>query len=140
MGNMCGGGCGDLERPPSRSNMSLFAIIELVIMGVLAIICLVELINIFNSNQSMSNVFLILRIISDILIVVGLCLVVYGLFCALSPSPIRSGILCYLIAALISLVVIVYNFVENSITAYQFFYAVFLLFLAYFLWRQSGHL
>ena len=140
MGNMCGGGCGDLERPPSRSNMSLFAIIELVIMGVLAIICLVELIDIFNSNQSLSNVFLILRIISDILIVVGLCLIVYGLFCAMNPSPIRSGILCYLIAALISLVVIVYNFIESSITAYQFFYAVFLLFLAYFLWRQSGHL
>ena len=141
MGNMCGGGFGDLERPPSRSNMSLFAIIELVIMGVLAIFCLVELINLFKNDSSLNNVDTILRIIVDFLIVIGLCLIVYGLFCAMSPSPIRSGILCYLLAALISLVVIIYYFVQGSgITFYQFVYAVFLLFLAYFLWRQSGHL
>ena len=140
MGNMCGGGCGDLERPPSRSNMSLFAIIELVIMGVLAIFCLVELINLFKSDARMNDVMTILKIIVDILIVVGLCLIVYGLFCAMSPSPIRSGILCYLLAALISLVVIVYCLINGGVKFYQFVYAIFLLFLAYFLWRQSGHL
>ena len=140
MGTMCGGGCGDLERPPSRSNMSLFAIIEIVVMGVLAVCCLVELVDLFKSNASMSNVFTILRIIVDILIVVGLCLIIYGLFCAMNPSPIRSGIICYLLAAIISLVVLVYCFVKGGVTFYQFVYAIFLLLLAYFLWIQSGHL
>ena len=140
MGTMCGGGCGDMYRPPSRSNMSLFAIIEIVIMGVLGVICLVELINLFQSNASMNNVSTILRIIVDILIVVGLCLIIYGLFCAMSPSPIRSGIICYLLAAIITLVVLVYCFINGGVTFYQFVYAVFLLFLAYFLWIQSGHL
>ena len=140
MGTMCGGGCGDLERPPSRSNMSLFAIIEIVIMGVLAVFCLVELIELFKSDVPMNNVSTILRIIVDILIVVGLCLILYGLFCAMSPGPIRSGIICYLLAAIISLVVLVYYFINGGVTFYQFVYAIFLLLLAYFLWIQSGHL
>ena len=47
---MCGPSCGDLDSPPSRHNMSLLAIIELVIMGVVGIMCLIELVDIISSR------------------------------------------------------------------------------------------
>ena len=139
MGAACG--CDELERPPSRSNMSLWAIIELVIMGVCGVLCLVELIDILNSGKSLNNVYLILRIVVDALIVIGLVLIIIGLFCASGPSSIRSGILCFVIGAIITLVVLILDIVNGEkLTFYSFCYIVLLFFLAYLLWRQSAHL
>ena len=138
---MCQGGCGDLERPPSRSNMSLWAIIELVAMGVCALFCLMQLIDLFNSNANMKNVWTILTIVVDALIVVGLVLVVYGLFCAVGAGTIRSGILCFVVGCIVELVVLIYAIVNGErLTFYGFCYIVLLIVLAYILWRQSGHL
>ena len=139
MGAACG--CDELERPPSRSNMSLWAIIELVIMGVCGVLCLVELINILNSNAKLNDVAIILRIVVDGLIVVGLVLIIIGLFCASGPSYIRTGILCFVIGAIITLVVLILDIVNGAtLTFYGFCYIVLLFFLAYLLWRQSAHL
>ena len=138
---MCQGGCGDLERPPSRSNMSLWAIIELVAMGVCALFCLLQLIDLFKNNVNMNDVWTILTIVVDALIVIGLILVVYGLFCA-GPGIIRSGILCFVVGCIIELVILIYQIVDDrdSLTFYGFCYIVLLVVLAYLLWRQSGHL
>ena len=138
---MCQGGCGDLERPPSRSNMSLWAIIELVAMGVCALFCLLQLIDLFKNNVNMNDVWTILTIVVDALIVIGLILVVYGLFCAV-PGIIRSGILCFVVGCIIELVILIYQIVDDrdSLTFYGFCYIVLLIVLAYLLWRQSGHL
>ena len=137
---MCQGGCGELDRPPSASNMSIWAIIELVAMGVCALFCLMELINLFNSNADLSDVWTILTMIDDALIVIGLILVVYGLFCA-GAGMIRSGILCFVIGCIIELVILIYRIVKGEhLTFYGFCYIVLLIILAYILWRQSGHL
>ena len=138
---MCQGGCGELERPPSRSNMSLWAIIELVCMGVCGLLCLVEIINIFNSDKSL-DVWLILRLIVDFLVVIGLCLVIYGLFCGMSANPIRTGILCFVVGCILDLVILIYGFIVNkdALTFYGFCYIVLLIFLAYILWLQSAHI
>ena len=143
MGVTCYGcnSCGDLDRPPSRSNMSLFAIIEIVIMGVCGVLCLVQLINMFNSNTPLNNVWTIVQIIIDILIVAGLVFVIYGLFCAPSPAPIRTGILCFVVGAILALVVLVVQLVNGKgLTVYELCYMILLFFLAYILWRQSAHL
>ena len=143
MGINCYGceSCGDLDRPPSRSNMSLFAIIELVIMGVCGVLCLIELINMFNSNTKLNEVWTIIQIVVDILIVAGLVFVIYGLFCAPSPSPIRTGIICFVVGAILSLVSLVYQLVAGAgLTVYGLCYMILLFFLAYILWRQSAHL
>ena len=138
---MCQGGCGELDRPPSRSNMGLWAIIELVAMGVCALFCLMQLIDLFNSNANMKNVWTILTIVVDALIVVGLVLVVYGLFCSVGAGTIRSGILCFVIGCIVELVILIYAIVDGQrLTFYGFCYIVLLIVLAYILWRQSGHL
>ena len=47
---MCGPSCGDLDRPPSRQNMSLIAIIELVVMLCVGILCGLDLVDLFKYN------------------------------------------------------------------------------------------
>ena len=43
--------CGDMYQPPSRSNMSIFAIIELVIMMVVAVLCFVEVVRFIGDGE-----------------------------------------------------------------------------------------
>ena len=105
---MCGPSCGNLDSPPSRHNMSLFAIIELVIMGVVGVICLVELVHVLqNGNFKYWGIIEYLKVVVDALIVIGLVLILIGLFCSPSQYQIRSGILCFCIGAILSIVITV---------------------------------
>ncbi len=141
---MCGPSCGDLDSPPSRHNMSLLAIIELVIMGVVGIMCLIELVDIINGvDPKYWGLIIILRLVVDALIVIGLVLILIGLFCSVSQSQIRSGILCFCIGTIISIVITVLVIIrkeEKDRLFYNICYIILLVFLAWILWRQSGHL
>ena len=137
--------CGDLYTPPSRSNMTLFAIIELVCMGVIGILCaidLIDLIKYLNSNRHWT-IIPVLKVIEYVLIVVGLVLVLIGLFCSVSQSQIRTGILCFCIGcilAIVILVLIIYYGYDKDSLLFNICYMILLIFLAYFLWMQSGRL
>ena len=139
---MCGPSCGDLDRPPSRQNMSLIAIIELVIMLVVGILCALDLVDLINHTRDW-GFWPILRAVEDGLIVVGLVLVIIGLFFSVSQYQIRSGILCFCIGAIISIVITILYIhkgqTEESLF-YNICYIIFMTFLAWILWRQSGHL
>ena len=141
---MCGPSCGDLDRPPSRQNMSLIAIIELVVMLCVGIVCGLDLVDLFDVNRW--ELWEILRAVRDALCVVGLVLIIIGLFFSISQYQIRSGILCFCIGAILSVVIMVFmllykeNRSSNQGVAYCIFYIVLNVFLAWILWRQSGHL
>ena len=139
---MCLGCCPELENPPSRSNMSICAIIELIVMGVVGIMCFVDLFNILNSGAKLNDVWIILSLVIDVLIVVGLILVLTSLFCARSLGSLRSGILCFLVGAIISVVVTIYYIVgsDSKINVSTLCYIILLIFLVYVLWVQSSHL
>ena len=140
--------CGDITSPPTRGNMSIFAIIELVIMGVVGIICLVNLVNMVrdltDSNSKHSfNEITILQIIEFTLIVAGLCFILIGLFCSISSYHIRTGILCFCIGTIVAVVLtilIIYRGLEKDDLFFNICYIIFLIFLAYILWLQSGRL
>ena len=145
MGNCGQGPCGDIDRPPSRSNNSLFAIIELVIMGVVGVLCLVDLVRLiqYMGDHKDWDVIEILRVIEYGLIVAGLVLVIIGLFCSISQYQIRSGILCFCIGAIISIVITILYIHDGNTKQSLFYnicYIIFMVFLAWILWRQSGHL
>ena len=141
---MCGPSCGNLDSPPSRHNMSLFAIIELVIMGVVGVICLVELVHVLqNGNFKYWGIIEYLKVVVDALIVIGLVLILIGLFCSPSQYQIRSGILCFCIGAILSIVITVLIIMDGKNQdqmLYNICYIVLLVFLAWILWRQSYHL
>ena len=65
--------CAELDKPPSKANMGIVQIIELVIMGVVAILCLFDL---FNMLSHGSDAWAIIAIIVDCLIIAGLVFII----------------------------------------------------------------
>ena len=124
--------------------MSLFAIIELVIMGVVGVICLIELVHVLqNGNFKYWGIIEYLKVVVDALIVIGLVLILIGLFCSPSQYQIRSGILCFCIGTILSIVITVLIIMDGKNQdqmLYNICYIVLLVFLAWILWRQSYHL
>ena len=106
--------CGDIYAPPSRANCSIFAIIELVIMGVVAVICFIELCD-YLSSKSLDTLNTLI-LIDDILIVVALCYLVYGFFCAFGQNAIRIGIYLFAAGGILAMVIIVYQIFKSSNT------------------------
>ena len=141
---MCGPECGDIYRPPSRGNMSLFAIIELVIMGVVGLVCLVDLYRMLDEKDGGSlELWEILRIVEYCLIIAGLVFILIGLFCSPSQRQIYTGIILFFIGTVLAIIITVYLIKEDKINdslAYNIFYIIVLTFLAYILWKQSYHL
>lgn len=145
MGNCGQGPCGDIDKPPSRSNMTLFAIVELVIMGVVGVLCLVDLVRLIQYMGDNHNwdVIEILRVIEYGLIVAGLVLIIIGIFCSASQYQIRTGILCFCIGTILAVVILILLIKDDRTNDTLFFnicYMILLIFLAYILWRQSANI
>ena len=128
----------DCYRPPSKSGLGLFQIIELIIMAVCGILCAAELIDIFNYQGKVSNVYLILIIVADVFIVVGLVFVIWGLFCGTSNN-IRTGIICFVVGCLCLVVKTILWIVDGgSISAWELCHLILLIFISYVLWVQAS--
>lgn len=132
--------CGDIYQPPSRANMSLFSIIEIVIMVVVAVLCLVELCDVL-PNEKFRDIIPFLIIIDDVLIVAAVCYLLYGLFFAASSRNIRIGIFLFIAGAVLAMVVIVLQINRSSKDIwYKIFQFIILLFLTFILWQQASRL
>ena len=139
MGNCNQTACGDLYNPPSRNNMSLFAIVELVIMIVISILSLIELIDCLGKIKQGFGTIQMLVIIDDILIVAAVCYLIFGLFCSLSARNIQIGILLFVIAGVLAMVIIVLKLNGSSGNVlYQIMQFLILLFLTWILWNQAA--
>ena len=128
----------DCLRPPNKSYLGIFQIIELIIMAVCGILCAAELIDIFNYQGKVSNVYLILIIVADVFIVVGLVFVIWGLFCGTSTN-IRTGIVCFVVGCLCLVVKTILWIVDGgSISAWELCHLILLIFISYVLWVQAS--
>ena len=134
--------CGDLYAPPSRNNLSLLAIIELVIMFAVAILCALDLFDFFDHGGSLKTITGILTLIDDIIIVAAICYIIYGLFCAFTSYQMKIGILLFVVGGILAMVVlilqIIYN-TDNSIL-YKIFLFILFLYLTWILWNQAARL
>ena len=133
--------CGDMYQPPTRSNLSLFNIIELVIMLVVGILCAIELVDILQNIKTI-QVYGVLTLIDDILVVVALIYIVVGLFCGLSNYQIKWGIFLFACAGILAMVIIVLEINGSSgknvwIKILQF---ILYLFLTWILWNQAARI
>ena len=140
MVEFCGASCPELDKPPSRTNMGFLQIIELIIMGVVGILCFIDL---YYMIKAGSGPWTILGIIVDGLIVGGLCCIIYGLFCNKKKKKIRIGIYCFFAGTIVQVVCIVYFMIKSPGTIENWLInlikVVILVFLAYVLWRQSAN-
>jgi hypothetical protein len=130
----------DCYRPPSKSGLGLFQIIELIIMAVCGILCAAELIDIFNAKERVGNVYLILIIVADVFVVIGLIFVIWGLFCGTSTN-IRTGIVCFVVGCLCLVVKTILYLVNGyGISAWELIHFILLIFISYILWVQASRL
>ena len=131
--------CGDLYAPPSRNNLSLLAIIELVIMLVVAVLCAIEIGNLF--GKSGLGTIGVLVLIDDIIIVAAICYIVYGLFCSFTGYQLKIGIMLFAVGGILAMVILVLQITNNKD---DFFYKIlqFILFLylTWILWNQAARL
>ncbi len=132
----------ELEKPPSRGNMGVIQIIELVLMGVVAVLCVVDFITLLNQRIYYFTVF---SMIVDILIVVGLVFIIIGLFIGVgSQRKTRIGLYCFFAGCVIEIVIIVLYLVSGYASLggwiLNLILAIILIFLAYVLWKQSSHI
>ena len=135
--------CGDIYNPPSRSNMSLWAIIELVIMGVVSILCLCELFDFIQHDKKSGDLVKFLIIVDDILIVCAICYIVAGLFFSYcGGSKLKIGILLFVGAGILAMVILVLQIskgVGDEIW-YKIFQLLLYLLLTFILWKQQERL
>ena len=132
-------GCEFIYNPPSKTNMGLFQILELVIMGVCGILCGMGLYDLLRYDSKVST-YLILCIVADVFIVVGLVLVLWGLFCGTS-AQVRSGIICFVIGSILFAVYIILFGVQTKETnIYTIINVVALVLVSYILWIQASRI
>ena len=133
--------CGDIYNPPSRSNLSIFAIIELVVMGVVAILSLVELFDFISGDKKSNDMIKMLIIIDDIVIVVAAAYLIVGLF-FFGGNKLRLGILCFIAAGILSMVILILQINEGvgDELLYSIFKFIIYLFLTFVLWKQFSRL
>ena len=127
----------ELDIPPSRNHMGVVQIIELVLMGIVAILCIADLISQVNFGL---KGWVILAIICDILFILGLIYIVIGLFCNFTSNKIRAGIFCFIGGVVIQLVFIFYRLFSGGRLVdwlLNLVKGIVLIFLCVILWRQS---
>ena len=114
-------------------------------MGVVGVLCLVDLVRLiqYMGDHKDWDVIEILRVIEYGLIVAGLVLIIIGIFCSPSQYQIRTGILCFCVGTILAVVILVLLINDdrtNDTLVFNICYMIFLIFLAYILWRQSSHI
>ena len=128
----------ELEIPPSKSHMGVVQIIELVLMGIVAVLCVID----FISQLRIFNITFwgVLAMICDFLFIAGLVYIVIGLFCNFTSQKIRIGIYCFFGAIVIQLVFIIGSLATTKRLIdwlMNLVKALVMVFLCWILWKQS---
>ena len=127
----------ELDIPPSKSHMGVVQIIELVLMGIVGILCITDFIKQLTTTIS---VWVVLAIICDVLFIAGLVYIIIGLFCNPTTNKLRVGIYCFIGGVVIQLVFVFFKlFSKGDLIDWllNLVKAAILIFLCVILWRQS---
>ena len=140
MSARCDSFCFLLEKPPSRSNNGIIQIIELIIMAILAFLAIYDgFIHLYNNF----SVLTILGIIMDICIIIGLFLIIFGLFFGGDNQKIGIGIYCLTTGIINAVVFFIYSFYEEGtigIFLTNLTKGIILIFLVYLLSKQMNNI
>ena len=127
----------ELDIPPSKSHMGVVQIIELVLMGIVGILCITDFIR---QLTLLISVWVVLAIICDVLFIAGLVYIIIGLFCNPTTNKLRVGIYCFIGGVVIQLVFVFFRlFSKGDLIDWllNLIKAAILIFLCVILWRQS---
>ena len=120
---------GDLERPPSKSNITVWAIIEICVFLFLGIGAIKDIIDVFKSPTGVSILDLV-KVCVYALLAVGFCFATYGFFKENSQN-LKTGLISFCFGC-IGLAIVDFDFGIGSIIK-----ILLLLFFSYVLYKQS---
>ena len=125
--------CGDYHEPPSRAKVTIWCIVELVLMAIIGLNCLYG----FAEAVKMEFFWNIIFLVGNGFGIAGLLFVIFGLWKE-NGAFMKTGIFCFAIALIISIVVFVWNLLNGNITGASIVHFVLDCFLCYIFWVQSG--
>ena len=129
--------CGNIYTPPSRSNMTIWGIVELVVMVLIGVSCLL---NVLDALHYKMNLWTIIWFVGNGFGVAGLVFVILGLFFT-GGYHFRIGMICFFISIITAIIYIVIMIIDyQSVYFSTIIYLCLDIFMAYVLWVQSGHL
>ena len=127
----------DLERPPTRNNLSIFNIIQLILMLCLGCVAGYNLfIILIQFKFSLSN---LIEIIIDALLFIGFIIGIYGLWIE-NDGYLKGGFSIFCLGCLILLIKIIIDWVRSGFTLSSLFEFLILLFLTYIINKQIQHI
>ena len=127
--------CGDYKEPPSRAKITVWCIVELILMAVIGLNCLYGFFEAFDMQFIQSIIFLV----GNGFGIAGLGFVIFGLWKE-NGAFMKTGTFCFAIALIISIVIFIWRlFFDNSkLTGSSIVHLVLDCFLCYLFWVQSG--
>ena len=129
--------CGNIDTPPSRTNITIWGIVEFIIMCFIGLSCLG---NIFEILRYDITLWSIISFVGAGFGFAGLVFVILGLWQS-NGYYFNIGMICFFINILIAIVCIIFSIINGSHVYFGTILTICLdIFMAYVLWRQSGHL
>ena len=129
--------CGNIDTPPSRTNITIWGIVEFIIMCFIGLSCLGTILGSFYNTI---NFVSIIGFVGAGFGFAGLIFVILGLLQS-NGRYFNIGMICFFINILIAIVCIIFSIINGSHVYFGTILTICLdIFMAYVLWRQSGHL
>lgn len=127
----------DMERPPSRGHITIWSIIEIILLIYLGLKGLKGIYDLFAGNYKLSLMDIILVIVNGLLLL-GLIFIVHGFF-ADSRSSLKTGFMCFMVG----IVFIIFDVILDICFGGSFSFdsvlnLCFLIFLSFILYQQSS--
>ena len=125
--------CGDYHEAPSRAKVTVWCIVELVLMAIIGLNCLYG----FAEATRMQNLYSIIFLVGNGFGIAGLIFVILGIWKE-NGGFMKTGTFCFAIALIISIVIFVLNLLNGDITGSSIVHFLLDCFLCYLFWVQSG--
>ncbi len=125
--------CGDIHEPPSRSRVTIWCIVELVIMAFLGINCIYG----FAESAGSSGVWAIIGLVANGFGIAGLIFVILAIWME-NGSYMKIGTLCFAVTLIISIVLFIVNLINGHTSGSLIIHFILNCFLCYVFWIQSG--
>ena len=128
--------CGDYHEAPSRAKVTIWCIVELVLMAIIGLNCLYG----FAEAARLNNFFYcIILLVGNGFGIAGLIFVILGIWKE-NGGFMKTGTMCFVIALIINIVVFILNllFGDHYITFSSIIHFILDCFLCYLFWIQSG--
>ena len=125
--------CGDIHEPPSRSKVTIWCIVELVLMAIIGINCIYG----FAEAMKMEFLWAIIFLVGNGFGIAGLVFVILAIWKE-NGAFMKIGTLCFAIALIISIVIFILNLINGHVSGSSIIHFIIDCFLCYVFWIQSG--